>query len=202
MLNSQYHTLATQPSPPLMEMDLVDQLENSVRDFVASDDFNWINHLSANRSMTASGMNTVSPNTNQLSILYNGGLCVYDGIPTEKVHEIMLIAATAAKSAELKKIGTQTSSIPTGPSSPQGSTSNLPSLHPHKTSICSLPELPLARRQSLQRFLEKRRFRLGSRAPYLTPSTTKVGENALDLDLAFFKFKEPEQQFHPRMASS
>lgn len=35
--------------------------------------------------MPASGMNPVIANTTQLTIFYNGSICIYDGIPAEKV---------------------------------------------------------------------------------------------------------------------
>ena len=62
------------------------------------------------------------------------------------MHEIMLIAAAAAKSAEMKKIGTQspvTSPIPTRPPSPQGTANNMASQQPlcfpaEKSPICRL----------------------------------------------------------------
>ncbi|KAI4344679.1 hypothetical protein L6164_011878 [Bauhinia variegata] len=136
-------------------------------------------HFSANRPLPTSGVN----GTNRLAIFFNGNICVYDGIPAEKVQEIMLIAA---KSAGMKKISSQsqfTSPIPTRPSSPQGTTNNAASpqaicFPAQKSSICRLQEFPIARRQSLQRFLEKRRDRLGSKAPYLTtPFTPKVADN-------------------------
>ncbi|TKY72943.1 TIFY 3B [Spatholobus suberectus] len=130
--------------------------------------------LSSNKSVPASGLNAAIPSANQLTIFYNGSVCVYDGIPAEKVHEIMLIAAAAAKSTEMKKIGTQStliSPVPTRPSSPNIASSQ-------KSSICRLQaEFPIARRHSLQRFLEKRRDRLGSKAPYPSSSTTKVADN-------------------------
>ncbi|KAI9122812.1 hypothetical protein K1719_005701 [Acacia pycnantha] len=160
-------------------------------------------HLSANRSLPASG-----PNASQLTIFFNGNVCVYDGIPAEKVHEIIRIAASAAKSADMKN-GIQssfTSPIPTRPSSPQGTPNDVASPKPlcfpgQKSSICGLQEFPIARRQSLQRFLEKRRDRLGSRAPYASPARTKVSENTENScsadnapDLGSFKHSQEEIQ--------
>ncbi|THU60529.1 hypothetical protein C4D60_Mb07t13750 [Musa balbisiana] len=45
------------------------------------------------------------------------------------------------------------------------------------SSSCSLAELPMARRHSLQRFLEKRRDRLANRAPY-------AAEKSSDMEVA------------------
>jgi len=35
--------------------------------------------------MPASGMNPMIANTTQLTIFYNGNICIFDGIPAEKV---------------------------------------------------------------------------------------------------------------------
>lgn len=37
------------------------------------------------RSMAASGLNAVIPNTSKVTIFYNGSVHIYDGIPEDKV---------------------------------------------------------------------------------------------------------------------
>ncbi|XP_027336370.1 protein TIFY 3 [Abrus precatorius] len=166
-------------------------------------------HPSANKSVPASGLNAVIPSTSQLTIFYNGGVCVYDGIPAEKVHEIMLMAAAAAKSTEMKKIGTQStliSPVPTRPSSPHGITNSIASSQ--NNSICRLQaEFPIARRHSLQRFLEKRRDRLGSKSPYPSSSTTKVADNienncCADNAPELISLKQSGEEFQPTVSAS
>lgn len=145
-----------------------------------SDDDGPLMHFSATRpvAVASSGQNAVTPSPTQFSILYKGNMCIYDGIPAGKVREIMLIASSSAKSAEMKSGISFPSLIPTttNPSSPQGNSTNLSSSQfPAKnSSICRLQEFPLARRQSLQRFLEKRRKRLGTKTPYASPATKAV----------------------------
>ncbi|CAL0330247.1 unnamed protein product [Lupinus luteus] len=139
-------------------------------------------HSFANWSMPASGLNAHNPSTTQFTIFYNGNICVYEGIPAEKVREIMLIAGASAKSAEVKKGTPFTSFIPTDPSSPDGNSNNLTSQQSvcfpaEKNPICRLQEFPIARRQSLQRFLEKRRDRLGSKDPYASSTIKAADEN-------------------------
>lgn len=146
-------------------------------------------------AVPSSGQNVVIPGQTQFTILYKGNMCIYDGIPAGKVREIMLLASTFAKSAEMKSGNPLTSLIPTttNPSSPKGNTTNLPSPPsvcfppPKKSPIRRLQdEFPIARRQSLQRFLEKRRKRLHNKAPY-TSATKGVNNNNIDHDLCVEK---------------
>ncbi|KAL1326178.1 protein TIFY 3 [Arachis ipaensis] len=166
-----------------------------------------------NKSLPASGLNAVISSPSQLTIFYNGSVCVYDGLPADKVHEIMLIAAATAKSAEMKKINPQSpfvSAVPTRPSSPHATSNNVASpqsicFPAEKNSICRLQEFPIARRHSLQRFLEKRRDRLGSKAPYPTLSTTKMAdniENNFSADNAPDLVKRSEEELQPTVAAS
>lgn len=171
---------------------------------------------SANKSMPASGTNPMIANTTQLTIFYNGSICIYDGIPAEKVQEIMRIAAAAAKSSETKKIVKQSpvpvpSPVPSRPSSPHGTADNIASPQappfPAKSSICRLQEFPIARRHSLQMFLQKRRDRLGSKAPYPSSPKTKVADNmennfGADNSPDSVSMKEPMEEFQPTISAS
>ncbi|MED6107746.1 hypothetical protein PIB30_017012 [Stylosanthes scabra] len=171
------------------------------------------NVVDDSKSLPVSGLNAVISSPSQLTIFYNGSVCVYDGLPADKVHEIMLIAAAAAKSAEMKKINPQSpfvSAVPTRPSSPPATSNNVASpqsicFPAEKNSICRLQEFPIARRHSLQRFLEKRRDRLGSKAPYPNISTTKTPdniENNFSADNSPDLVKRSEEELQPTVAAS
>ncbi|KAF8113391.1 hypothetical protein N665_0050s0048 [Sinapis alba] len=115
---------------------------------------------------------TILPN--QLTIFFGGKVRVFDGLPADKIQEIIRIAAAAAKSIETKNsANTSPVASPALNRAPSlSSTSNAASpaaqsfpIHP--ISFCrSAADLPIARRHSLQRFLEKRRDRLVSKNPY------------------------------------
>ncbi|KAK7347940.1 hypothetical protein VNO80_22483 [Phaseolus coccineus] len=131
-------------------------------------------HFSVTRpvAVPSSGQIKVIPSPTSFSILYKGNMCIYEGIPAEKVREIMLIASVSAKSAEMKSGVPWTSLISKSPSSLLGNSTNCAK----NSSILRLQdEFPLSRRESLQRFLEKRRNRLANKAPYA--STKNMAHN-------------------------
>ncbi|CAJ1940629.1 unnamed protein product [Sphenostylis stenocarpa] len=155
-------------------LDSVDGRSENMEFHTTLTDDGYKMHFSATRPVVvpSSGQIKVSPSPTKFTILYKGNMCIYEGIPAEKVREIMLIASASAKSAEMKSGVPLTSLIPTRPSSPQGNSTN----YANKSSICRLQdEFPLARRQSLQRFLEKRRNRLANKGPYA--STKNLAHN-------------------------
>ncbi|KAF8087870.1 hypothetical protein N665_0564s0005 [Sinapis alba] len=113
---------------------------------------------------------TILPN--QLTIFFGGKVRVFDGIPAEKIQEIIRIAAASdAKSIETKN-STNVSPVLSpalnrAPSFSSTSTAASPATQSFPVTFCrSAADLPIARRHSLQRFLEKRRDRLVNRNPY------------------------------------
>ncbi|CAH8271772.1 unnamed protein product [Arabidopsis lyrata] len=120
---------------------------------------------------------TVLPS--QLTIFFGGSVTVLDGLPAEKVQEILRIAAKAMETKSSTSISpVQSPALNRAPSF--SSTSNVasPAAQPfpiQPISFCrSAADLPIARRHSLQRFLEKRRDRLVNKNPYPTSDIKKT----------------------------
>uniref|UniRef100_A0A0D9XE41 Protein TIFY n=1 Tax=Leersia perrieri TaxID=77586 RepID=A0A0D9XE41_9ORYZ len=100
----------------------------------------------------------------QLTIFYGGKVVVFDNFPATKVKDLLQIVN--AGDAVNKNIGT-------------AATQSMP-----RPAQNNLPDLPIARRNSLHRFLEKRKGRMNTNAPYqanssVAPSKQANGEKSL-----------------------
>uniref|UniRef100_A0A0E0ESL7 Protein TIFY n=1 Tax=Oryza meridionalis TaxID=40149 RepID=A0A0E0ESL7_9ORYZ len=94
----------------------------------------------------------------QLTIFYGGKVVVFENFPSTKVKDLLQIVSTG------DGVDKNTSTA---------ATQSLP-----RPAHNSLPDLPIARRNSLHRFLEKRKGRMNANAPYQANCTAAPSKQA------------------------
>lgn len=129
-------------------------------------------------SKTADSGNTASkePQLGQMTIFYAGQVIVFNDFPAEKVKEIMELASRGSSqkygnsgSNSAKFTVDSTNSVLTSPQMVQNSANNVSQKRTQQSpSLVGSSDLPIVRRNSLQRFFEKRKDRITARAPYST----------------------------------
>ncbi|KAG2313321.1 hypothetical protein Bca52824_024878 [Brassica carinata] len=118
-----------------------------------------------------------------LTIFYGGQVMVFDDFPAEKAKQVIDLANKgSAESSELNK--NQSAYTQKLAKNHKDIASATPNPSPAKTTATQEPiqtntsslacELPIARRVSLHRFLEKRKDRITSKAPYQIDGSTEA----------------------------
>lgn len=96
---------------------------------------------------------TMEAKAGQMTIFYRGQVLVFDDFPAEKVTEIMLLANRGI-SQDTSFADRKVDNAAAGSSTPSSS-----NLGPDRQAAIGGSDMPIARRASLHRFLEKRKDR-------------------------------------------
>ncbi|KAL0374594.1 UNVERIFIED_CONTAM: protein TIFY 10A [Sesamum radiatum] len=150
------HNLETKGAPTETK-DLLPMIEKSGR---SSGSGNLNTPPARDETQNKSDLSGTKPEaeTAQMTIFYAGKVMVFDDLPAEKAKEIMMLASSAQNHPNPTVAPLQ---------SPAESTTSVPNVVPHH---CAQPpldsDLPIARKNSLARFLEKRKDRITANAPY------------------------------------
>ncbi|KAE8700353.1 Pectin lyase-like superfamily protein isoform 1 [Hibiscus syriacus] len=126
---------------------------------------------------TVTNMNKFEPQAAQMTIFYGGQVIVFNDFPADKTKEIRLIANKSSSQTNSFNPTPFTSSRARSPIEssvgvPPTSKAGQPAHRPYPGA-----DLPIARRASLHRFLEKRKDRITSKAPYqITSSAASPSE--------------------------
>ncbi|KAE9606869.1 hypothetical protein Lal_00026351 [Lupinus albus] len=125
------------------------------------------------------------PRSSQMTIFYGGEVIVFDDCPAEKAKEIVSFATKGKSQIQNNNNFTYTftqthPSFPAATSTspfpfdmnliPDSSNNLVQGHHPQAPSKPVACDLPLTRKASLYRFLEKRKDRIAARTPYQTSS--------------------------------
>ncbi|KAJ4883800.1 Protein TIFY 10B [Raphanus sativus] len=137
-------------------------------------------------------MDTKSVNVESLSapltIFYGGQVMVFDDFPAEKAKQVIDLAHKASAKSFTSELNSSqiayTQNIASNHKEFASTTPNPVSIHvktaapepiqANKSSLACGNELPIARRASLHRFLEKRKDRISSKAPYQIDGSTEA----------------------------
>ncbi|KAL7133290.1 hypothetical protein ABFS83_12G130700 [Erythranthe nasuta] len=168
--------LTPESAEPKGTMNLLPMIEKSDQNSGAGNFMNMLPQLVAGgvETLDKSDSGTRSENeTGQMTIFYAGQVIVFNNFPAEKAKEIMSLATKS--SAAVAQIP-HSAAFPPAIQKPTESATSTPNLSPtfgiqDLTRRPTQPAvgsdyLPIARKKSLARFLEKRKDRITANAPY------------------------------------
>lgn len=162
-------------------MNLFPTMENNL----TQKNLTTMNLLTPQAALNNSNANK-GPKAAQLTMFYNGQVIVFDDFPADKAQELMAFANKGISQSQNNSVYTYTQSQPSFPpnlvrTSVNTTTPIVPTVNiipstatgtgsinehlqvPSRPNLC---DLPIMRKASLHRFLEKRKDRIAANAPY------------------------------------
>lgn len=129
-----------------------------------------------------------------MTIFYDGQVIVFNDLTPEKVKEIMMLAEKGVVSGQKPTTFSSASVCIPKPDEPSNNKTGLQDSIHLRHPVASGSDLPIARKASLARFLEKRKDRITARSPYQTEGASKQDDSKTWLGLG----AQSEVQFQPR----
>ncbi|CAK8539533.1 unnamed protein product [Lathyrus sativus] len=126
-----------------------------------------------NSSVMKSNITKEESKCAQMTIFYDGKVLVFDDIPAEKAKDIMVFSA-----------------------------SNYVKEHPQVATASVIYDIPMTRKASLHRFLEKRKDRIAARAPYETSNRAVILNKPIDEHMPWLSLAPKSPQDHKSECSS
>ncbi|KAJ6815409.1 pnFL-2 [Iris pallida] len=127
----------------------------------------------AGEGLNGPAADTREPEKSQLTIFYGGKVLVFDDFPSDKASDLMQLAGMKSSTADNLGIAPPAAAAAvavTATTEASAPTSSLPLLKSQpqnqKPTQVIVSNLPIARKASLHRFLEKRKDRISAKAPY------------------------------------
>jgi jasmonate ZIM domain-containing protein len=120
-------------------------------------------------SETQKKSNLGGPETSQMTIFYAGQVIVFDDFPAARAKEIMMLASKSSAAQDGPNAAFRRPYTVQSPAEP---TAGVHTFGIHKRRSAQPPldsDLPIARKNSLARFLEKRKDRITVNSPYPAP---------------------------------
>ncbi|XP_008778980.2 protein TIFY 10a-like [Phoenix dactylifera] len=120
------------------------------------------------------------PEKGQLTIFYGGRVLVFDHFPAEKAEDLMQMASKGSSNAQNfgyappSAKATQALAHPNGLRKENPVPSAVARGHAQKPAQPYVSDLPIARKESLRRFLEKRKDRVNAKAPYQVNGSSEM----------------------------
>ncbi|XP_043719476.1 protein TIFY 10A [Telopea speciosissima] len=142
-------------------------------------------------------LKTANLKASQMTIFYAGKVLVLDDFPAEKAKEVMLLASNGSSQKLTSPFASTSGNDKPNQTTFATSTSNLVPTSGTNQEQIQLPprpivsDLPIARKASLHRFLEKRKDRISAKAPYPPVNNSAVTSS-----------KQPESQEWLGLASN